>query len=327
MDVTSRMLVAVDGSEPSDAARRFAIRLAVADAQALRFVCVCGHQVQLGFGELPAATRAGAARIEENRVCRAVLDSAAAAARSAGIPAKTTLREGPVVDEILAEAETRDVSCIVIGTHSRAGIARMLLGSSAEGVLCRSVRPILITPSATDGCATPARLLCAFDGSPAAACALQSAAAFAVKLAAQLHVLSVVELDNLYAASYEQDHFDPDGSIGILYDKALDALKSAVGELSATSIPIELHVVGGIDTARLIADYARQLKCDLVALGVHGRHAFGPLTLGSVAERVVRLAEVPVLVLHGGTHERETSALGAGAPAADAPVIGRSKRC
>jgi nucleotide-binding universal stress UspA family protein len=318
MDVTSRMLVAVDGSEPSDAARRFAIRLAAADAQTLRFVCVCGHQVQLGFGELPTETRAGAARFAENRTCRAVLESAAAAARSAGIQAKTTLREGAVVDEILAEAETRNASCIVIGTHSRAGIARMLLGSSAEGVLRRSGRPALITPSAGDRRATPTRLLCAFDGSPAAACALHNAAVLAAKLTAQLHVLSVVELDNLYAESYEQDHFDPDGSIGRLYDKALDALKSAVGERSVTGIPIELHVVGGADTAGLIAGYALQLQCDLVALGVHGRHAFGPLAVGSVAERVVRLAEVPVLVLHGGPHERETSALRAGAPAADA---------
>ena len=44
---------------------------------------------------------------------------------------------------------------------------------------------------------------------------------------------------------------------------------------------------------------ATQVHADLIVLGTHGRRGVSRALLGSVAERVVRLAEVPVLIAHG----------------------------
>jgi len=59
---------------------------------------------------------------------------------------------------------------------------------------------------------------------------------------------------------------------------------------------ISLHVVIG-DPGQGIAEYAEKLKADLIVLPSHGRTGIKRLLIGSVAERVVRLAHCPVLVL------------------------------
>lgn len=51
---------------------------------------------------------------------------------------RTTLREGPVVDEILALAEESDAALLVLGAHGRSGLGRLALGSVAEGVIRRA---------------------------------------------------------------------------------------------------------------------------------------------------------------------------------------------
>jgi len=56
--------------------------------------------------------------------------------------------------------------------------------------------------------------------------------------------------------------------------------------------------------SREIVDYAADEGCDLVVMGTHGRGGLNRLLLGSVAERVVRSSEVPVLTVRvGGTEE------------------------
>jgi len=61
-----------------------------------------------------------------------------------------------------------------------------------------------------------------------------------------------------------------------------------------TDLPSE--VLAG-PPARTIVDAARQHQCDLIVMGTHGRHGMAHLLLGSVAERVVRTAACPVLVV------------------------------
>jgi len=59
---------------------------------------------------------------------------------------------------------------------------------------------------------------------------------------------------------------------------------------------VQLHVLIG-DPGETIADLAAELKADLIVLPSHGRTGLKRLLIGSVAERVVRLAHCPVLVL------------------------------
>jgi nucleotide-binding universal stress UspA family protein len=90
---------------------------------------------------------------------------------------------------------------------------------------------------------------------------------------------------------------------GVIWDTVDDARRSehaarAVEErLSAGGYEgLGVSVVVG-DPGREIADFAKQVGADLIVLPSHGRTGLTRLLIGSVAERVVRLAQCPVLVL------------------------------
>lgn len=64
-------------------------------------------------------------------------------ARKAGVRAKTMLVEGMVADRIVATARRSHADLIVIGTHGRTGLARLMLGSVASQVVATSACPVL----------------------------------------------------------------------------------------------------------------------------------------------------------------------------------------
>ena len=66
-----------------------------------------------------------------------------ARARKAGVRAKTVLIEGVAAERIVAAARRRRADLIVIGTHGRTGLARLMLGSVASRVVATSGCPVL----------------------------------------------------------------------------------------------------------------------------------------------------------------------------------------
>jgi nucleotide-binding universal stress UspA family protein len=90
---------------------------------------------------------------------------------------------------------------------------------------------------------------------------------------------------------------------GVIWDTVDDSSRSehaaqAVRErlLEAGYEGLDVSVVVG-DPGHEIADFAKQIGADLIVLPSHGRTGLTRLLIGSVAERVVRLAQCPVLVL------------------------------
>ena len=78
-----------------------------------------------------------------------------------------------------------------------------------------------------------------------------------------------------------------------------------VTELAPSDVPVETAVLEG-SPSRTIIEQATPDRCDLVVMGTHGRGGIDRLLLGSVAERVVRSAAVPVLTVRvGDTEDRE----------------------
>jgi nucleotide-binding universal stress UspA family protein len=141
MLVLRTILVPTDFSETSDKALDFAIEL----AQKFDAAVVVMHAYEIpviGFpdGSL-VATADVASRIQD--AGRKGLDASVAVRSSRGVKVTSVLREGPAADEIRSLAEELKVDMIVIGTHGRRGIARALLGSTAENVVRTVTVPIL----------------------------------------------------------------------------------------------------------------------------------------------------------------------------------------
>jgi len=318
MTTFSRILVAVDGSAPSDSAVELALRLR-APNQTVRFVAaldrdavVAGYTADPSMGHVIGE---GLRQAEAER--RSALEAASNAARAVGVEPTAVLREGAAVDAILTEAHASNASCIAIGTHGRRGIARAVLGSCAEGVLRRSDVPVLIAHagSIASGADPFERILCAVDDSPAARLAYDTAAALAAQRGAELHVLTVVDE---FAANFSLDGSNPYRAMSELRAQAQAMIEALAAEAIARGGRIKLHVVGGADIADRIVHCATATGCGLVTIGTHGRDGLARAILGSTAEAVLRSSTIPVLVLRdpsdGRGAERAARAEFAAAP-------------
>ena len=144
MSAYRKILVAVDGSQAAAKGLREAIRLAKEERARLFIV----HVVD----EFPAfMTPDGAPPIDVVPALREggrkVLAKAAAAAARENVKAMTILREvtgGPAADPILREARKLGADLLVLGTHGRRGMRRLVLGSDAEQIIRRASLPVLL---------------------------------------------------------------------------------------------------------------------------------------------------------------------------------------
>jgi len=77
---------------------------------------------------------------------------------------------------------------------------------------------------------------------------------------------------------------------------AEEAIRARLSEAMHEGIQVQVEIG---DPGHAIADYAENISADLIVMPSHGRTGLSRLLIGSVAERVVRLAHCPVLVLRG----------------------------
>lgn len=82
--------------------------------------------------------------------------------------------------------------------------------------------------------------------------------------------------------------------------KRLDALLTSDDRAQLRATPV-VRASGGI--AHTIVEYAKEIPADLIVVGTHGRGPVAHLFMGSVAEKVVRMAPCPVLVVRPNEHE------------------------
>ena len=139
-----RVMIAVDGGEPSTEALYVGADLAKQLGAALAVV----HVLDLAKGFTPELGFFDDRLLEEQRAAgRVVLDKAHHAICPAGdagvLPVTRLLREGDPASEIVGAADRWRADVIVIGTHARGPVGRLLLGSTARAVLRRANCPVL----------------------------------------------------------------------------------------------------------------------------------------------------------------------------------------
>ncbi|SDM98377.1 Nucleotide-binding universal stress protein, UspA family [Halogranum gelatinilyticum] len=129
------------------------------------------------------------------------------------------------------------------------------------------------------------------DGSDAAMNAVDHAVDLARQYDATLHVLAVVD-----PTSFSTLDVDPSTVVVAMERQAREAAQRVETVAEEAGVAIETAVVRG-DPARTITTYATDNEADLVVMGTHGRSGLDRYLLGSVTERVVRTADVPVLTV------------------------------
>ncbi|MFW6320781.1 MAG: universal stress protein [Halohasta sp.] len=157
------------------------------------------------------------------------------------------------------------------------------------------------------------RILVPTDGSPEG----RRAVAHAIDLAAA-HDATVVGLYVINTASYNGLPMESSwkGVTTLLNTDAQSAIDVVADLGAARGVDVETEIVEG-SPSREILQAAED--CDLIVMGTHGRGGLDRLLLGSVAEKVVRGASVPVMTVRVGDDPAEVAAPTAETGAADAP--------
>ncbi len=141
-----RILMATDGSAASDHAARIAVDLARAHGAALTALYVVDPYPFLGMGEVnPMGFDAymNAAREQAAGAHTRILEVCNTA--GAAVPVEMRVVEDvPVLEGVLRTAKDQQSDLIVIGSHGRSGIARLMLGSVAAKVVAQSPVPVLV---------------------------------------------------------------------------------------------------------------------------------------------------------------------------------------
>lgn len=133
-----QILVPVDGSDPARNALHYACE------QYPNATITAIHVVN---PDMVYATGAGGmVEADEQATTHAepILENAEEIAEEYGVDLTTEWRVGPAVGEILSAADEMGAECIVIGTHGRTGVERVVLGSVAERVARHATIPITI---------------------------------------------------------------------------------------------------------------------------------------------------------------------------------------
>jgi nucleotide-binding universal stress UspA family protein len=143
-----KILIATDGSAPSSKAVKHGVDLAKATGAAVLFVTVTELWSAL---DIATAAESGVANPVEqydalaDESARKTLAAAAATAKSAGVASETLhVRDQAAADGVIATAKDKGCDLIVVGTHGRRGLNRLILGSQAQAILHHSQGPVLV---------------------------------------------------------------------------------------------------------------------------------------------------------------------------------------
>ncbi len=216
---------------------------------------------------------------------------AAAAQQAAALGARvtTSFLTGPPWDRIVSLLrDDPRFDLVVLGTHGRTGLQRILLGSVAEKIVRHAPCPVLVTRG---GHAPPYQhALCPIDFSESSKRAVMLASQF-VAPAGSLTLLYVIELPVSFDGQASMSEFLRD--LDARSTRMLDRFAAEVRGRVEVDVKTQIRVGSAGSQALAALDHGGY---DLVAVGSHGRTGLRRALLGSVAEKIVRHAPCSVLV-------------------------------
>lgn len=277
------LLVPTDGSAAATTAAEQALTLAAQFDATLHAIHVVDRT------DYPVETDELAADLAERGT--ETVDAISERAAEQGLECTTEIvdTEKPVHETLIEDAIDRNVDLIVMGTHGRTGVNRLVLGSVAERTLRVSPIPVLTVHESADADQAFERILVPTDGSNTAALAATHAIQVAAEADAALHIVHVVDLT---AVSGEYGTGRILEAMRTAGQRAVDELVDQATEADISTV--EASILSG-SPSRAVVDYATDRDVDCIVMGTHGRSGLDRLLLGSVTEKVVRLAEMPVL--------------------------------
>jgi nucleotide-binding universal stress UspA family protein len=285
-----KILSAIDFSPASQQAMRIAIRLANESGAEL-VIAHSWHVPAIAYGAEPYEPDIGLLERTGDDARRRLDDARREAGSLGALRVSTVLRDGVPwlrISELLEGDPAFDL--VVVGTHGRTGLKRVLLGSVAEKLVRHAPCSVLVVrPDDKAGSFTD--ILCPVDFSEDSKVAARTAVALA-PAGATVTLLHAIEAPvGIGGETFPQDFLrDLDRSS----TRALAELAAGLQPPAGVAVTTRTRV--GYAGSQILGALEDDRRFDLVVMGSHGRTGLRRVLLGSVAEKVVRHAHCPVLV-------------------------------
>jgi len=290
-----QILVPTDFSENAEHALSYAVELAKACSAKLHLlhtpVVPTYLLMDLSYSPGPEAVT----RILNE--AQDALDEQAKVVASAGVEHLAAIREGTVHEVIRDYAKEHEMDLVVVGTHGRTGVSKLMYGSVTERVLKTVHTPIIVIPP--EGGKMPSSIVMAYDFSAPAKRAAEMARAIHGKFHGPLHLVhSYLDVWGEYT--------DRGAVIGEAAEKRREALNLGLEEMlrkeaeelfSIDAQTIQTHLVTG-DPAESILKVAEDVGATLISAGTTGKSGIERLLIGSVARRLLHDSKIPLLLTH-----------------------------
>lgn len=284
MSVLKRILCPIDFDEHSSRALARAQDLALRHGAELRLLHV--------FPSRPESIlmpRAGVGA-QSDGAGGTHLDSLAERIRERGVRCEVATVHGDPAFQILQAARDGKADLIVMATHGRKGVARVVLGSVTEAVLHATPCPVLtIPPRAAGAGGSFRRVLCAVDLAPSSSATLSHALAMVEEAHSELTVVNVI--DPAFSSR-------PPAAARA---HTLDALERLHRRACIAQGCVVRDAVRIGETATEILQLAMEYDAQLVVVGAHSRRPAVAAMVGSCADRIVRESPCPVLAVPSPT--------------------------
>jgi nucleotide-binding universal stress UspA family protein len=206
---------------------------------------------------------------------------------------------GPIVDTLAAHIREAEVDLVVITTHGRGAVGRLWLGSVADGLVRMAPAPVLMlrtSAQAGERRGSFRRVLVPLDQSPAAEQAV-AAARNLIEDEGECLLLTVIDPSPLMNVAPVPFGLIPELVVDTemkettrLYLERMARRLRRLGARARTAV----RVAGNV--ALEILDEARRERVDAIVVTTHGVGGVRRFLLGSVVDKLVRGADVPVLV-------------------------------
>jgi nucleotide-binding universal stress UspA family protein len=221
-----------------------------------------------------------------------------------GLQVTTLVPDGPVGPTLVSWIHDIDADLVVMTTHGRGAVGRAMHGSVADQLVRSLEIPVLLVrPDAGQTAEewSPREVVVGLDGSKTAEAAVAPASGLARTLQVPITLVQVVlplavatEPPLPFPADYDQRITE------VRRREALDYLENIAERMRDEGHTVTPVAVVGGSPAGTLLELGRRERGAILAVGTRGRGGVKRLMLGSVADKLVREAEVPVLVIPPG---------------------------
>jgi nucleotide-binding universal stress UspA family protein len=294
--MVKRILVPLDGSTFAESALPLALSLSRRSGASVELATVHEPVPTFAYDEWETAAKGWSETY--------LADVQERIARSAGGSISTTVKSGRVADVLRQQAEEGGADLVVMATHGRGAFTRAWLGSVADAFLRHAPCPVLLVrpdeegPAEITGDQVPGTILVPLDGSDLGESVLHRVAELAVLFDAGIVLFKVVAYPMDIASPYLPHTVQMNQEI-VEEAKALAEryLEGLAQPLRSRGLEVDVRVDVDAQAGHGILEAARTLDVGLIAMSTHGRGGVARALLGSTADKVIRGAHRPILVV------------------------------